>query len=98
MGAAQHRPLRRRPSQRDPLTASQPAAYPPWRNPPGARELFGRAIVESGTHILTQQPLATAEAAGAAFAAKAGCAGNTAACLRALDAIRSAAGALFCCG
>jgi para-nitrobenzyl esterase len=49
---------------------------------PGARGLFQRAIVESGTYQLTQQPLAAAEAAGKAFAAKAGCATNTAACLR----------------
>jgi para-nitrobenzyl esterase len=51
---------------------------------PGARGLFQRAIVESGTYQLTQQPLAAAEAAGQAFAAKAGCATNTAACLRGL--------------
>ena len=51
---------------------------------PGARGLFQRAIVESGTYQLTQQPLAAAEAAGKAFAAKAGCASNTAACLRGL--------------
>jgi para-nitrobenzyl esterase len=51
---------------------------------PGARGLFQRAIVESGTYQLTQQPLAAAEAAGQAFAAKAGCAASTAACLRGL--------------
>jgi para-nitrobenzyl esterase len=51
---------------------------------PGARGLFQRAIVESGTYDLTQQPLAAAEAAGQAFAAKAGCARDTAACLRRL--------------
>jgi para-nitrobenzyl esterase len=51
---------------------------------PGARGLFQRAIVESGTYNLTQQPLATAEASGATFAAKVGCAANAAACLRAL--------------
>ena len=59
---------------------------------PGARGLFQRAIVESGTYNLTQQPLATAEAAGSAFAAKVGCAASTGAstgasigaCLRAL--------------
>jgi para-nitrobenzyl esterase len=51
---------------------------------PGARGLFQRAIIESGTYNLTQQSLATAEAAGAAFASKAGCASNTAACLRSL--------------
>jgi para-nitrobenzyl esterase len=57
---------------------------------PGARGLFQRAIVESGTYQLTQQSLAAAEAAGQAFAAKAGCArttaaaSTTAACLRRL--------------
>jgi para-nitrobenzyl esterase len=51
---------------------------------PGARGLFSRAIAESGTYNLTQTPLATAEAAGKAFAAKAGCASQTAACLRSL--------------
>ncbi|HTW03515.1 MAG TPA: carboxylesterase family protein [Streptosporangiaceae bacterium] len=51
---------------------------------PGARGLFQRAIIESGTYNLTQQSLATAETAGAAFAAKVGCASNTAACLRGL--------------
>jgi len=45
---------------------------------PGARGLFQRAIVESGTYELTEQSLATAESAGHAFAAKAGCAGDTA--------------------
>jgi para-nitrobenzyl esterase len=56
---------------------------------PGARGLFQRAIVESGTYQLTQQPLAAAESAAQAFAAKAGCASttapaSTAACLRRL--------------
>jgi para-nitrobenzyl esterase len=51
---------------------------------PGARGLFQRAIVESGTYQLTQQSLASAESAGAAFAAKVGCASDTAACLRSL--------------
>jgi para-nitrobenzyl esterase len=57
---------------------------------PGARGLFQRAIVESGTYDLTQQSLAAAESAGQAFAAKAGCASTTApasttaACLRRL--------------
>ena len=51
---------------------------------PGARGLFSRAIVESGSYNLTQAPLATAEAAGEAFAAKAGCPSQTAACLRSL--------------
>jgi para-nitrobenzyl esterase len=51
---------------------------------PGARGLFARAIVESGTYDLTQATLATAETAGQAFAAKVGCTSQTAACLRAL--------------
>ncbi|HEX3965507.1 MAG TPA: carboxylesterase family protein [Trebonia sp.] len=51
---------------------------------PGARGLFQRAIVESGTYALGQQSLASAESAGAAFAAKAGCSTDTAACLRSL--------------
>jgi para-nitrobenzyl esterase len=56
---------------------------------PGARGLFQRAIVESGTYQLTQQSLAGAESAGDAFAAKAGCSRDTvptrtAACLRRL--------------
>ena len=49
---------------------------------PGARGLFQHAIVESGTYALTQASLTSAESAGAAFAAKVGCATNTAACLR----------------
>jgi para-nitrobenzyl esterase len=51
---------------------------------PGARGLFQQAIVQSGSYNPDQQSLATAEAAGQAFAAKAGCASNTASCLRAL--------------
>jgi para-nitrobenzyl esterase len=56
---------------------------------PGSRGLFQRAIVESGSYDLTQAPLAGAETAGAAFAAKVGCgtevsATATAACLRAV--------------
>ena len=51
---------------------------------PGARGLLQRAITESGAYNLAQQPLATAEAAGAAFATKVGCVSNTAACLRGL--------------
>jgi para-nitrobenzyl esterase len=49
---------------------------------PGARGLFQRAIVQSGTFALTQRPLATAEAAGQTFAKNVGCADQTAACLR----------------
>ncbi len=51
---------------------------------PQARGLFERAIVESGSYDLQQAPLASAEAAGEAFAAQAGCASQTAACLRSL--------------
>jgi para-nitrobenzyl esterase len=51
---------------------------------PQARGLFERAIVESGSYNLTQASLSSAEAAGAAFATKAGCASQTAACLRSL--------------
>ena len=49
---------------------------------PRAKGLFGRAIVESGSYNLTQASLASAESAGEAFATKAGCASQTAACLR----------------
>jgi para-nitrobenzyl esterase len=48
----------------------------------GSRGLFDRAIVESGAFALNQQSLGDAEVAGQAFAAKAGCADQTAACLR----------------
>jgi para-nitrobenzyl esterase len=51
---------------------------------PQAKGLFQRAIVESGSYNLTQASLATAEQEGEAFAAKAGCASQTAACLRSL--------------
>ena len=51
---------------------------------PGARGLFQRAIVQSGTFALNQRPLATAETAGEAFAANVGCPDQTAACLRSL--------------
>jgi para-nitrobenzyl esterase len=51
---------------------------------PQAKGLFQRAIAESGSYNLTQAPLAGAETAGEAFAAKAGCASQTAACLRSL--------------
>jgi para-nitrobenzyl esterase len=49
---------------------------------PGARGLFQRAIVQSGTFALNQRPLAVAEAAGQTFATNVGCADQTAACLR----------------
>jgi para-nitrobenzyl esterase len=51
---------------------------------PGARGLVDRAIVQSGAYALTQESLASAEAAGQAFAASAGCADQSAACLRGL--------------
>jgi para-nitrobenzyl esterase len=51
---------------------------------PGARGLFAKAIAESGGYALPPSPLASAEAAGRAFAAKAGCASQTAQCLRSL--------------
>jgi para-nitrobenzyl esterase len=51
---------------------------------PGARGLFARAIVQSGTFALNQRPLATAEAAGETFATAVGCADQSAACLRSL--------------
>lgn len=51
---------------------------------PPAAHLFHKAIVESGSYNLTTQTLSTAEAVGTAFAAAAGCADQTAACLRAL--------------
>jgi len=51
---------------------------------PQASGLFERAIVESGSYNLTQATLASAESAGEAFAVKAGCASQTAACLRSL--------------
>jgi para-nitrobenzyl esterase len=52
---------------------------------PLAAGLFHKAIVESGAYSLTQPSLAMAEAQGTAFAASAGCASQTAACLRGLD-------------
>ena len=51
---------------------------------PAARGLFAKAIVESGAYSLLLPGLPAAESSGEAFAAKAGCAGQTAACLRAL--------------
>jgi para-nitrobenzyl esterase len=51
---------------------------------PQAKGLFQQAIVESGAYNLSQAPLSAAEAAGQAFAAKAGCASQTTACLRGL--------------
>jgi para-nitrobenzyl esterase len=51
---------------------------------PGARGLFAKAIAESGGYALNPVSLAGAEAAGRAFATKAGCASQTAKCLRSL--------------
>jgi para-nitrobenzyl esterase len=51
---------------------------------PGARGLFERAIVESGGYAEYPVSLASAEKSGEAFAAKAGCTSQTAACLRKL--------------
>jgi para-nitrobenzyl esterase len=51
---------------------------------PAARGLFAKAIIESGSYSPLQPTLATAEFSGQAFAAKAGCASQTAACLRRL--------------
>lgn len=51
----------------------------------GASGLFNKAIVESGTYALTQASLATAETAGETFAGNAGCASQTADCLRGLS-------------
>lgn len=48
----------------------------------GSRGLFQKAIIESGSFALNQRPRADAEADGEAFAAQAGCPGQTAACLR----------------
>ncbi len=50
---------------------------------PLAKGLFAKAIVESGAYALAQPPLATAEAAGQAAAARMGCADQSLACLRA---------------
>ena len=51
---------------------------------PSAANLFQKAIIESGAYNQTTQTLATAEAAGTAFATAAGCSSQTGACLRAL--------------
>jgi len=51
---------------------------------PLAAGLFHKAIVESGAYSLVQRSLSAAEATGAAFAASAGCADQSTACLRSL--------------
>jgi para-nitrobenzyl esterase len=53
---------------------------------PGAHGLFDKAVVESGAYSLTQASEAAAETTGTGFATRAGCASQTAACLRALPA------------
>ena len=55
------------------------------RASPLASGLFHKAIVESGAYSLTQPSLASAQASGTAFATGAGCASQTAACLRSLS-------------
>jgi len=52
---------------------------------PTSHGLFQRAIVESGAYELTVPPLAAVEATGIAFAARAGCTDQSAACLRDLS-------------
>jgi para-nitrobenzyl esterase len=52
---------------------------------PGSQGLFQRAIVESGAYQLTQPSLAAGEAVGTAFATRAGCTDQSAACLRGLS-------------
>jgi para-nitrobenzyl esterase len=51
---------------------------------PTAHGLFAKAIAESGGYAEYPLPLATAEAQGRAFATKAGCASQSAQCLRSL--------------
>jgi para-nitrobenzyl esterase len=51
---------------------------------PTARGLFAKAIAESGGYAQYPSPLTSAEAQGRAFATKAGCANQTANCLRSL--------------
>jgi para-nitrobenzyl esterase len=51
---------------------------------PGAHGLFSGAIVESGAYALTPEPRGVAEADGKAFAVRAGCPEQSAACLRGL--------------
>lgn len=55
---------------------------------PRAKDLFERAIVESGAYRLSLPTLATAEAQGTAFATAEGCTSQTAACLRALSVVQ----------
>ena len=51
---------------------------------PTGRGLFAKAIAESGGYAQYPSPLTSAEAEGQAFATKAGCADQTATCLRSL--------------
>ena len=52
---------------------------------PGSQGLFHRAIVQSGTYQPVQPTLAAGEASGVAFASRAGCTDQSAACLRGLS-------------
>ncbi len=49
---------------------------------PSSKELFERAIVQSGAFALNQEPLAQAETFGAQFADEVGCSDQAAGCLR----------------
>jgi para-nitrobenzyl esterase len=53
---------------------------------PGSRDLFQRAIIQSGDFALKQVSLADAEAFGTTYAAPVGCPDQSAACLRRLSA------------
>ena len=83
LGPGEHRTVRRGPTQRHDRRAI-------GRRPVGARPAGLASLAwavragdrESGAFALTQQPLADAEAAGEAFAAKAGCPDQSAQCLR----------------
>jgi para-nitrobenzyl esterase len=52
---------------------------------PESQQLFHRAIIESGAYALDQPDLTVAEFLGTLFASGAGCADQSAACLRSLD-------------
>jgi para-nitrobenzyl esterase len=49
---------------------------------PDSKDLFDRAIIESGAYALTLPALSAAESQGSAFAASVGCTDQTAECLR----------------
>lgn len=52
---------------------------------PGAKQLFHRAIIQSGAYAIATTPLAAAEANGLAAATALGCPDQTAACLRSVS-------------